>query len=184
MRFHRRRARGRRRAPRSTSIGNPAREMLVTVGAGEEASTCSGRARAWHGTVRGRRCQRRGEPSPRAGRAYPSAEDLGLIASGGGARGRGLLPFPRKQFVGPVRWVLGEAREHVGEPRLRVDVVHLGRRVSLFQQPARRAKRKAGLAAKSITLYSAVPRRSAATLRPWWMTHAPVGCLSTSVFLK
>ena len=34
-------------------------------------------------------------------------------------------PVPRQQLVEPVRWVIGDAGQHIGEPGLRVDIVHL-----------------------------------------------------------
>jgi hypothetical protein len=37
------------------------------------------------------------------------------------------LPIPRQEFVDPVNWVLGDAGQDVGQPGLRVDVVHFGR---------------------------------------------------------
>src|ERR1700674_323472 len=40
---------------------------------------------------------------------------------------RDLWPGNRKKFVEPVGRVLGEPGEHVGQPELRVDVVHFGR---------------------------------------------------------
>ena len=35
-------------------------------------------------------------------------------------------PFPGQQLIEPVRGMAGDAREDVGEPRLRIDAVHLG----------------------------------------------------------
>ena len=37
------------------------------------------------------------------------------------------MPVPRQQLVEPMGRMPGDAGEHVGEPGLRVDVVHLGR---------------------------------------------------------
>jgi len=34
-------------------------------------------------------------------------------------------PIPRQQFVEPLNRMFGNARQHVGEPGLRIDVVHL-----------------------------------------------------------
>ena len=42
----------------------------------------------------------------------------------GGLRPRS--PVPRQQFIEPMRRMGGDAREDVGEPRLRIDAVHLG----------------------------------------------------------
>ena len=36
-------------------------------------------------------------------------------------------PVPRQQVVEPVRGVLGDPSQDVGEPGLRIDVVHFGR---------------------------------------------------------
>jgi hypothetical protein len=36
-------------------------------------------------------------------------------------------PIPREQFVESLNRMLGDARQNVGEPSLRIDVVHLGR---------------------------------------------------------
>src|SRR6266568_1988359 len=40
--------------------------------------------------------------------------------------GRLALPIPRQEFVEPVNRVIGNVAQHVGEPSLRIDVVHLG----------------------------------------------------------
>ena len=46
----------------------------------------------------------------------------------GGLTGRvGRVPIPRQQLVEPLDGILGDARENVGEPSLRIDIVHLGR---------------------------------------------------------
>ncbi len=36
------------------------------------------------------------------------------------------FPFPRQQFLEPSCWMIGDPREDVGEPGLRIDVVHFG----------------------------------------------------------
>lgn len=35
-------------------------------------------------------------------------------------------PVPQQQFLEPVCWIGGDPREDVGEPGLRIDVVHFG----------------------------------------------------------
>jgi hypothetical protein len=37
-----------------------------------------------------------------------------------------VAPIPREQFVESLNRMLGDARQDVGEPRLRINVVHLG----------------------------------------------------------
>ena len=37
------------------------------------------------------------------------------------------LPIPRQEFVEPVSRVLGDAGQNVGQPSLRIDIVHFGR---------------------------------------------------------
>ena len=54
--------------------------------------------------------------------AYASGENRG---SGGFALVLGSAPVPRKQFMETVLGNVGDARESVGEPGLRIDVVEL-----------------------------------------------------------
>ena len=83
-----------------------------------------------------------GNTEAMAATAYPSGEDRGLIAarrlriSGVGLSG-GLCdwvvvlrrdPVPGHQFLDPVDRMAGDAREDVGEPSLRIDIVHFCRR--------------------------------------------------------
>jgi hypothetical protein len=35
-------------------------------------------------------------------------------------------PIPGQEFGDPLGWMIGQAREHVSEPCLRIDVVELG----------------------------------------------------------
>jgi hypothetical protein len=37
------------------------------------------------------------------------------------------FPIPRQEFVDPVSRVLGDAGEDIGQPSLRIDIVHFGR---------------------------------------------------------
>src|SRR3546814_4987378 len=48
-------------------------------------------------------------------------------ARSGGERDRSGLPAPGEQFGEPGLRQVGDACEHVGEPRLRIDVVEIGR---------------------------------------------------------
>src|SRR5713226_7479235 len=51
--------------------------------------------------------------------------------------GRLALPIPRQEFVESVNQVLGNVAQHVGEPSLRIDVVHLGGTIRLYMNAAR-----------------------------------------------
>jgi hypothetical protein len=56
---------------------------------------------------------------------YPSADDRGERCSGGEgfARGLCLSPMPGQQLVQLRGGMIGNARQHVGEPGARIDVV-------------------------------------------------------------
>jgi len=41
----------------------------------------------------------------------------------GGLFGAGALPIPEQEFIDPFSWMILQAREDVGEPGLRVNVV-------------------------------------------------------------
>jgi hypothetical protein len=59
----------------------------------------------------------------------PDVGDLIEVHGSGRERRDGLRqrsPVPRQQFIEPMRGMGGDAREDVGEPRLRIDAVHLG----------------------------------------------------------
>ena len=58
----------------------------------------------------------------------PDAGDLVDVHGSGRERCDDLRPrppIPGQQFIEPIRGMAGDAREGVGEPRLRIDAVHL-----------------------------------------------------------
>src|SRR5215213_5854525 len=67
---------------------------------------------------------------PKAGaERYPSADDRGGSGSGGKGLARGvfLRPVPGQQLVELRGGVIGDARQHIGEPGAWIDVVQFGR---------------------------------------------------------
>jgi hypothetical protein len=60
-------------------------------------------------------------------RALSASENAALGLSGLRMAHNRLSPVPRQQLVEPMSRMRGDALEHVGEPRLRIDTVHLCR---------------------------------------------------------
>ena len=58
--------------------------------------------------------------------SYPSGEHRGNWSGGLACHGIWSLPVPRKQLIYQTDRVLGDVSQDVGQPGLRVDVVHLG----------------------------------------------------------
>src|ERR1700677_3314809 len=59
-------------------------------------------------------------------RALSASENATLGLSGLRMAHNRFSPVPRKHLVEPMSRMRGDALEHVGEPRLRIDAVHLG----------------------------------------------------------